>query len=81
MALNLEELQEQALRELSTLSDSEGLEAWRVKYLGRKGSLPQLLRGLKNILPSLDLTPSSRGLEKDGDLFFSQKSKPPILET
>ncbi len=46
MALNLRELQEQALRELASLSDSEGLETWRVRYLGRKGALPQLLRGL-----------------------------------
>src|SRR3989304_8868077 len=49
MALNLRELQEQALRELASLSDSEGLEAWRVRYLGRKGALPQLLRGLGSL--------------------------------
>src|SRR3990170_5894431 len=49
MALNLRELQEQALRELASLSDNEGLEAWRVRYLGRKGALPQLLRGLGSL--------------------------------
>ncbi|MBU2008367.1 MAG: phenylalanine--tRNA ligase subunit alpha [Chloroflexi bacterium] len=49
MALNLRELQEQALRELASLSDSEGLEAWRVRYLGRKGALPQFLRGLGSL--------------------------------
>ena len=49
MALNLQELQEQALRELARLSDGEGLEAWRVKYLGRKGLLTQVLRGLASL--------------------------------
>jgi len=49
MALNLQELREQALKELSSLSDSERLEAWRVKYLGRKGALPLLLRGLGSL--------------------------------
>ena len=49
MALNLRELQEQALRELADISDNEGLEAWRVRYLGRKGALTQVLRSLASL--------------------------------
>lgn len=37
---------EAALEAIKTTAD---LEAWRVKYLGRKGLIPQLLRNLKNL--------------------------------
>ena len=48
---NLEELQSRALRELETTSGSDALERWRVAYLGRRGELTQVLRGLGALAP------------------------------
>jgi len=42
----LNELRSGAIDELSLLGDLTELEAWRVRYLGKKGALTQLLRGL-----------------------------------
>jgi phenylalanyl-tRNA synthetase alpha chain len=44
----LEELEKQALRELEQTAH-EGVENLRVKYLGKKGELTSILRGLGNI--------------------------------
>lgn len=44
----LEELEKQALRELEQ-AVQEGIESLRVKYLGKKGELTSILRGLGNI--------------------------------
>jgi phenylalanyl-tRNA synthetase alpha chain len=48
---NLEELQAKALEELGTSSSPEALEQWRVAYLGRRGQLTQVLRGLGALAP------------------------------
>jgi len=48
---NLEELQAKALDELKTSSSSEAVERWRVGYLGRRGELTQVLRGLATLAP------------------------------
>ncbi len=45
----LETLKSQALSELESLTSLEGLDAWRVKYLGRKGALTQKLRGVSEL--------------------------------
>jgi phenylalanyl-tRNA synthetase alpha chain len=45
----LDDLQSRALEALQALSDDEGLEGWRVHYMGRKGSLTTLLRGLRDL--------------------------------
>lgn len=42
-------LESRSLEELARLSDLKGLEAWRVTYLGRKGELTQMLRGLSSL--------------------------------
>lgn len=47
--LQLEKLLQQANKALADISDAAQLEAWRVAYIGRKGQLPQLLRGVKDI--------------------------------
>jgi phenylalanyl-tRNA synthetase alpha chain len=47
------ELVEVARREVREAADPEGLEALRVKYLGRKGALTQVLRGLKDLDPEI----------------------------
>jgi len=52
MLQQLRELQEKALGELAAASTPEALEAWRVAYLGRKGALSTLLRGLGSLPPA-----------------------------
>jgi phenylalanyl-tRNA synthetase alpha chain len=42
----IEELMETATRELASINDPESLEQWRVAYLGRRGKLTTVLRGL-----------------------------------
>ncbi|OGY32949.1 MAG: phenylalanine--tRNA ligase subunit alpha [Candidatus Andersenbacteria bacterium RIFCSPHIGHO2_02_FULL_45_11] len=49
MEQQLEDLQKQANKELAEVSDASALEAWRVLYIGRKGKLPELLRGVKDL--------------------------------
>ena len=46
MKEQLEALRSEALAELSTLSDAKQLEDFRVRYLGKKGSVTALLRGM-----------------------------------
>jgi phenylalanyl-tRNA synthetase alpha chain len=47
----VEELQELALADIGNAKAAEQLELLRVKYLGRKGRLTQILRGLKDLPP------------------------------
>ena len=51
--MELRELQAMALSELEAVGDLEALEAWRVRYLGRKSSLIQFLRQL-GTLPGVE---------------------------
>ncbi len=46
MLPQLEELKINALRELEGIVDLKQLEAWRVRYLGKKSELTMILRGL-----------------------------------
>jgi phenylalanyl-tRNA synthetase alpha chain len=46
MLKRLGEVKSNAIDELSLLSDLKEIEAWRVRYLGKKGTLTQILRGL-----------------------------------
>ena len=39
-------LREQALAELTEVREQDALEQWRVTYLGRRGALTDVLRGL-----------------------------------
>ncbi len=45
----LERIQSEALEKLDTINDLKDLENWRVTYLGRKGTLTQVLRGLSQL--------------------------------
>jgi phenylalanyl-tRNA synthetase alpha chain len=50
MMLNqVEELASKASDELGKVTDVNDLEAWRIRYLGRKGSLIQILRSLTTL--------------------------------
>ncbi|MFP3974657.1 MAG: phenylalanine--tRNA ligase subunit alpha [Dehalococcoidia bacterium] len=45
----LEQIQSEALGKLDTINNLKELENWRVAYLGRKGALTQMLRGLSQL--------------------------------
>ena len=51
MKAELQQLRQDALRALENCSDEASLEAVRVQYLGRKGELTALLRGLRDVPP------------------------------
>lgn len=44
-------LREQALAELTRADEQEALEQWRVTYLGRRGALAEITRGLGSLSP------------------------------
>ena len=46
---NIEDLAGAALAELSALDSLDALEQWRISYLGRRGSLTAVLRGLSSL--------------------------------
>ncbi len=56
MIERIEELSAQAQQEIEAASSSEAVEQLRVRYLGRKAELPQMLRGVAA------LEPEQRGL-------------------
>ena len=47
----VQEIREEALRGLDSADSLEELERWRVAYLGRRGHLTQVLRGLGTLSP------------------------------
>jgi len=49
MLKQLEELKSNALKELEAVSQAKDLEAWRVRYLGKKSQLTGVLRGLTKL--------------------------------
>lgn len=49
MLRELEELKTKAVAELGLINNLSELEKWRVRYLGRKGDLTSLLRGLSSL--------------------------------
>ena len=49
MIQRLDELKQTALRELEAVKDLPNLESWRVRYLGRKSELTNMLRGLAEL--------------------------------
>jgi phenylalanyl-tRNA synthetase alpha chain len=51
MSQNPEQLQQEALKELENIDNTQALEAWRVRYLGRKGELTAILRSLGSLPP------------------------------
>ena len=46
MREKLQALKEQALRDLETVASLEALKNLKVQYLGKKGSLTEILRGM-----------------------------------
>jgi len=51
MLQEAEKIKQDALRELDGITSIRELEAWRVRYLGRRGKLTEILRGLGKLPP------------------------------
>jgi phenylalanyl-tRNA synthetase alpha chain len=51
MIERIDELRAQAQQEIAAAADSEAVEELRVRYLGRKAELPQMLRGVAALEP------------------------------
>ncbi|MFC1967454.1 phenylalanine--tRNA ligase subunit alpha [Chloroflexota bacterium] len=49
MQKQLEELKSTALQELQCIGNTRDMESWRVRYLGKKGPLTVILRGLASL--------------------------------
>jgi phenylalanyl-tRNA synthetase alpha chain len=49
MIQRLEELKQNAIRELDAIKELPALEQWRIRYLGRKSELTSMLRGLAEL--------------------------------
>ncbi len=49
MSEQIDDLKQKALGELEGITNTGDLESWRVRYLGRKGALTEVLRGLGNL--------------------------------
>ena len=45
----IHEIKSRAIKELEATSSPEDLEKWRIAYLGRKGALTQVLRGIGSL--------------------------------
>ncbi len=51
MLEQLEQLYQQALAEIEQITDAESLRAWEIGYLGKKGSITQMLRSTGQLPP------------------------------
>ena len=51
MIERLKELEKQSEADLSQIADSEALEALRIKWLGRKGLIAEIMQGMKDASP------------------------------
>ena len=59
MIERIEQLRAQAESEIAAATTAEALEELRVRHLGRKAELPQMLRGVRE-LPPPNGAPSAR---------------------
>jgi phenylalanyl-tRNA synthetase alpha chain len=46
---NLKSIKKEAEASLAGINDSQSLENWRIKYIGRRGAVPMILREVKNL--------------------------------
>ncbi len=73
----IKEIKNKAFKEIETVADKESLEQLRIKYLGRKGELTQILRGLKDlpIEERRKLGPLAQKLKKELEELFEEKTE------
>ena len=50
-ASHVESARDTALAELAAAETDEQIEAWRIAWLGRRGQLTQVLRGIRDLSP------------------------------
>ncbi|MGA8180772.1 MAG: phenylalanine--tRNA ligase subunit alpha [Desulfobacterales bacterium] len=53
MEKTIEQLQQEALKELESAGDAEDVKTISIKYLGRKGAVTQFLRNISNLPPEI----------------------------
>jgi len=51
-AATIDRLKKDALRDIGAAADPSALEEARIRYIGRKGALPEIMKGLKDAPPS-----------------------------
>ena len=76
----LTELEATALRSLDELANPKELEDWRIVYLGRKGTLAQLLRGLGALAPEERRVAGAQANRLKGLLESSLREKQATLQ-
>lgn len=75
--MNLEDIKQQALDEANSVKDGVELELFRVKYLGRKGEITNILRSLKNypLEKKKEIGEGANKLKRDLEEVIEFKSK------
>jgi len=73
----IEEIKKTVFSEIEAVKNSEGLEKLRIKYLGRKGKLTQILRSLKDlpIEKRRQIGPLAQQLKKELEEKIEEKSQ------
>jgi phenylalanyl-tRNA synthetase alpha chain len=79
MLQQLEESRLKALRELESISDTKGLETWRINYLGKKSSLTTTLRSLASLPLAKRKTAGAQANRIKADLEDSWRQKEQAL--
>lgn len=71
----LDQIEKSARQEINQASDIKKLEELRIKYLGRKGRLTQILRGLKNLSlkEKRKIGPAANSLRQELESLLQQK--------
>jgi len=80
MTKQLEELRQNALQELGSINNIKELEAWRVRYLGKKSELTRVLRSLATLPPDERKTVGACANEVKSYLEDSLKQKGKALQ-
>jgi phenylalanyl-tRNA synthetase alpha chain len=81
MLESLEKLRLAARNELEAACDARGLEAWRVRYLGKKSELTQVLRGLAGLTIEERKTVGARANELRVELEAAFKERESALRS
>ena len=80
MLEQVEELKSKALQELANISHAKELEAWRVRYLGKKSELTQILRSLATMPLEERKTVGARTNQVKADLDDNLRQKEQVLQ-
>ena len=77
---DLNDLKREALADLEGVSDIEAAEAWRIAYLGRKGRLTGVLRGISELPPAERPAAGKRANETKTELTAALTEKTAALK-